>query len=109
MRVGDVMPLRRGMLELDTNSGTWFGSAIVTDVQPGEYYVVVAFMDSEYIYSGQFSSSNFFIIEGEEQPSNLMKILIISLSIGVPVVLIGTIVPTVLILKKRKKYSSTES
>ncbi len=109
MRVGDVMPLHRGMLEINSTSGTWFSSAIVTDVQPGEYYVVVAFMDSENTYSGQFRSSNSFIIEEEEQPSNAMKILIISLSIGIPVILIGTIVPTILILKKRKKYSSTES
>lgn len=110
MRIGDVMPLRRGVLELNSTSGTWFSSAIVTAIHPGEYYVVVAFMDSEYIYSGQFSSSNSFIIEDEEsQPSNTLKILIISLSIGIPIILIGTIVPTVLILKKRKKYSSTES
>ncbi len=114
MRIDEVLPLSRGILTLNSSSGTWFSSATVTDVQPGEYYVVVAFMDSENIYSGQFNSFNSFIIEGEENeeenpPSNKLKILIISLSIGIPVILTGTIVPTVLILKKRKKYSSTES
>ena len=109
MRRDEALPLYRGSLSLNTYSDTWFGSAVVSDVEPGEFYVAVAFMDSEYTYSGQFNSINVFIIEEPESPRDTTRILIISLSIGIPVILTGIILPTILVLRKKKKKSLTAS
>lgn len=105
-REGEGYPISMGILNVDSLSGTWYGSAIVEDVKPGTYIIKVAFLDSNYIYSDHWESTNSLVIEEELEPTKLsqnMKILIIGLSIGVPILLIGIIVPTVMIKKKKCK------
>ncbi|NHJ03485.1 MAG: hypothetical protein EAX90_01570 [Candidatus Heimdallarchaeota archaeon] len=103
-REGEGYPVSLGILSVDSLSGTWYGSAIVEDVKPGTYFIMVAFQDSNYIYSGHWKSINSLIVEDEpesnEFPQN-MKILIISLSIGIPIILAATIIPSVILIKKK--------
>lgn len=103
-RIGEGYPLVQGILNLDTFSGTWNGEAFVEDAKPGVYIVIVAFMDSNYVYSGHFASLNSYIIEDDTKENGLsenMLILIISLSVGVPVIITASIVPTVILRKKK--------
>jgi len=103
-REGEGYPISMGILSVDSLSGTWYGSDIIEELKPGTYIVKVAFLDSNYIYSGHWESTNFLVIEEELEPTGLsqnQKILIISLSIGVPILLVAILVPLVIIKKKK--------
>ncbi|MFW9923056.1 MAG: hypothetical protein ACFFDW_07175 [Candidatus Thorarchaeota archaeon] len=104
-RNDDGLPLHTGTLTLDSISGNWSGSGIIDNPKPGIYFVGVNFRDKNGISSGNVYSKNTFIIiapEDSNNPENSLG-LILGLSIGIPIFVIGVTSPIVIILVKRRR------